>query len=1468
MPIYVDYIGLNTLVSSSFGSTTNIISSSGNHAINAISLGQELAAINTHRNGPYGFCSWKQIRASQNPMTRYHNKNSDFTFITQPGPAINIGDPDDQRVRQRYSRIYRYEEPVVTQKTAPLVWSVGRHVRKDNSKELQMFSMLSAHYNNLIRFSNDKVNSLLRYNISDEELEYMLLKDMYLDGGLNDEGSPITYWEFLKYSEVVYPRPENMFRKETRGRTTFVPFYSSIRSERHSEKTSTAADIMRHPHRSFVSSSFNRYSDWPMDEGANFISKATPYGTLYYDKVDDNIRQFLIHADFTLDQYFNGTYSTLAGGTGLLMSRTNQYFQNLSASLEGVGSLTSSTDTRFAVSFTAMQAKLYAFNNAFNVGPLYARRTAIESTASVVSPSGMLIPETASAPTVMRFEGGAAWEANKTIERNPSYNSYADFSADIRLKNKNYTVIPEFLISNHVENIIKSGSSYFESDLFEVIGGEENNSDSSKSNFYKTYSTSDFLQQFEILASDHKDFTNCQILQLRCKAVKKFLPYQGFYPCQRSLDVAGRFYQSYKDHINFTIPHFENGVLDAAGRTPTFGKQFVLQPLFAPGVLFNTIKSGVAVDYPVINTGVSFWNTQINNSTFDVRIPFEALLEPEKHIAGLEMVNNEAHPSASISGSSVWDGEGDGLYKMLVNNFLAEVPEFFLQNGNMTTLVSKKQNEIALETGVVYGMRIRMRRSMNKTRNRVYHNDTTASGGSAPQYYFPPQDIVGNGVRETFTMYSRPSAFGPPTRGETDFDHATAATFDFEFDAKARTYIHAGSPSKDIDGRDIGGVLAKDSRHGYNFPFTPPYYHGEAWCDIILTGSATTTTIEEIIKAATFTYTRFDSSFYSSTATVQDDSQSSGAQQFSKINQNAVQLNASLNLQGIGKAVQLSGDAGAAIVVDTTEEDEKRWVIQAKFETPMLNFNNVSVTNGTLSIPTSTTNHSSGSGASVPRGMWHQYGVIPEENEGVFLEIGPIDTPWQKQILGKDGTGTGVNNILTDLSDVLGFSGISTKLGRLAGSKKVEEAVVAIPYIEKSGDKRFFELNGADVEAYLLPASAPNSLIGKSVKHQIDAMKKYVFPPTFDFTKKGSNVTPIAMYIFEFSHVFTQQDLADMWQGLMPTIGVTHQEAVSSITHPLLLRELLGGGHHNNNTTHSLPEELKWMVFKVKKRAKTSYFKKVVTRNFGINADIDNATGVTVDQFGNTTGVQYNWPYDFFSLVELASIDATVEFSNRDFTDWDGEELPPIDGVSATEENIDLSTGIAHEIFPEPVQGPEIQDADQSAEETIAQYEALQAVIASAGQALVKGTELKAQVAMDIVKMGQQDIAGPLAELRDVSYEGGGALAERYGGINFDSLQDALATSGTTFILAAQDSWDIPQEELWSSSYQDLIGDANNRAQQAYAIEFINVRNAINNANSVISQYGANSPQANAAIAQVSTLVTSFTSLNTNFFGN
>ena len=129
MAIFVDHVGLNTLVSSSLDLTTNTIESNVNNAVASIPAEEKIVGINLHRNGPYGYSSWTQLRASHNPLTRHQIKNSDFSFVATPGDLVNIS-PDEnsvERVRERHSRLHLFEEPVVTQKFKPLVWNVGRH---------------------------------------------------------------------------------------------------------------------------------------------------------------------------------------------------------------------------------------------------------------------------------------------------------------------------------------------------------------------------------------------------------------------------------------------------------------------------------------------------------------------------------------------------------------------------------------------------------------------------------------------------------------------------------------------------------------------------------------------------------------------------------------------------------------------------------------------------------------------------------------------------------------------------------------------------------------------------------------------------------------------------------------------------------------------------------------------------------------------------------------------------------------------------------------------------------------------------------------------------------------------------------------------------------------------------------------------------------------------------------------------
>ena len=81
---FVDFAGMNTLISSSFDDT-NTLSSGRNTEVfsSGVPTHQELVGINIHRNGPYGFSTWKQLRASENPISRHHRETNKLTFIAR-----------------------------------------------------------------------------------------------------------------------------------------------------------------------------------------------------------------------------------------------------------------------------------------------------------------------------------------------------------------------------------------------------------------------------------------------------------------------------------------------------------------------------------------------------------------------------------------------------------------------------------------------------------------------------------------------------------------------------------------------------------------------------------------------------------------------------------------------------------------------------------------------------------------------------------------------------------------------------------------------------------------------------------------------------------------------------------------------------------------------------------------------------------------------------------------------------------------------------------------------------------------------------------------------------------------------------------------------------------------------------------------------------------------------------------------
>ena len=80
-------------------------------------------------------------------------------------------------------------------------------------------------------------------------------------------------------------------------------------------------------------------------------------------------------------------------------------------------------------------------------------------------------------------------------------------------------------------------------------------SDSSENEFFRTYTNSDFLKYFSVIDDDLHDQRSGDLkiqrdkISLRCSAVTKFLPYKGFYPAERTQELASLLSQSYGSFI-------------------------------------------------------------------------------------------------------------------------------------------------------------------------------------------------------------------------------------------------------------------------------------------------------------------------------------------------------------------------------------------------------------------------------------------------------------------------------------------------------------------------------------------------------------------------------------------------------------------------------------------------------------------------------------------------------------------------------------------------------------------------------------------------------------------------------------------------------------------------------------------------------------------------------------------------------
>jgi hypothetical protein len=401
-----------------------------------------------------------------------------------------------------------------------------------------------------------------------------------------------------------------------------------------------------------------------------------------------------------------------------------------------------------------------------------------------------------------------------------------------------------------------------------------------------------------------------------------------------------------------------------------------------------------------------------------------------------------------------------------------------------------------------------------------------------------------------------------------------------------------------------------------------------------------------------------------------------------------------------------------------------RWVVETKFECPILNFYD---SNFNPNIPAGLRPSITNNERIATNGMWRTLGTEPAFNRGVYLEIKESNP----QITGKtDGSSTvrgsqgrdvtnpetgqsesrgndrreittedGTITIPTtgSLLDICGFEQESQKVGKLASSKTISEAIIAIPmnadgtFVPISMDS-FNKQRQNMVNHGVAVKAGDFDGVGKdipetSISSMIRKMKKYVIPPHLDFLNNKTtrdNMGAFVMYIFEFNHTLSKNDLSLMWQNMMPDISVTAEKQQVSIEHPVLTGELdffgidsstlIKGNASYLKNTKLFSEDMRWMVFKVKQRAKNSYADISVAKNaqgFGFNLDKAEKNYNLPAGFENQDPYGYNWPYDFFSLVELAKVETGVKFKPKKL------KLPPDEGVeTATTDNPEIVTDV------------------------------------------------------------------------------------------------------------------------------------------------------------------------------------------------
>jgi hypothetical protein len=124
-----------------------------------------------------------------------------------------------------------------------VVGGVSHYNRRSGKTTIERVEIQASFNNEIQFFGDDQTNR--EFGLEPETHEtYEDLTELYLDGGIEADDSPMDQFELLRYQHQIYPREGNTYLGHVRGRPNFISgYWRDTRTDRTEVSSSEKGDL-------------------------------------------------------------------------------------------------------------------------------------------------------------------------------------------------------------------------------------------------------------------------------------------------------------------------------------------------------------------------------------------------------------------------------------------------------------------------------------------------------------------------------------------------------------------------------------------------------------------------------------------------------------------------------------------------------------------------------------------------------------------------------------------------------------------------------------------------------------------------------------------------------------------------------------------------------------------------------------------------------------------------------------------------------------------------------------------------------------------------------------------------------------------------------------------------------------------------------------------------------------------------